>query len=211
MQEPLNTIVNYSNLLQSNFSDKLDSLGQKSLFYLNQGALRMSKLVKALLDYLQIGDNGKLILINTNNEINEVLNELEDLIKTTNAEIIVTELPNFYGYQKEIKLLFKNLISNALKFKEPTRNLIIEINAFEKKGHIEFTVKDNGIGIPEDKFEDIFKVFKRLYRENQIKGIGIGLALCEKVIKLHKGKIWVNSTLDSGSIFTFTVRNHTKN
>jgi light-regulated signal transduction histidine kinase (bacteriophytochrome) len=105
----------------------------------------------------------------------------------------------------EIRLLFQNLISNAIKYRKPDCAPEIDISANKVKAGWEFAVSDNGIGIPSDQKEKIFVIFQRLHGRDEYDGIGIGLAHCRKIAELHDGKIWVESELYKGSTFHFLI------
>jgi light-regulated signal transduction histidine kinase (bacteriophytochrome) len=110
------------------------------------------------------------------------------------------------GNATDLKLLFQNLISNAIKFRKPDDHPEIQITAEKKKGYWQFSFADNGIGMDPQFHEKIFDLFKRLHTREQYDGSGIGLAHCKKVAELHGGKIWVDSTPGKGSTFYFTIQ-----
>jgi light-regulated signal transduction histidine kinase (bacteriophytochrome) len=104
-----------------------------------------------------------------------------------------------------LRLLFQNLIANAIKFKKPEIQPEITISAEIHDKEFIFTIADKGIGIENKDYEKIFVIFKRLHNRNKYEGIGIGLAYCKKIVELHGGKIWVESTPGIGTNFNFTI------
>ena len=120
------------------------------------------------------------------------------------ASIIVSTLPEICGNASQLTRLFQNLISNALKYRSALRPML-EIGCYETDDEWEFFVKDNGIGIEAKYFEKIFIIFQRLHSRTEYSGTGIGLAICKKIVDLHGGKIWVESSLQTGSKFYFTI------
>ena len=143
--------------------------------------------------------------VNINNIINVVLDDLSVAITESDAEIIAGELPEVIGQDVLLTQLFENILSNALKYRDPDRKPRIEISAVEKNEQVTFSIKDNGIGI-EDRFKDkIFGVFQRLHSKGY-EGTGIGLAVCKKVITKHNGRIWIESTIGEGTAFHFTLK-----
>jgi light-regulated signal transduction histidine kinase (bacteriophytochrome) len=109
------------------------------------------------------------------------------------------------GYATELKLLFQNLLVNAIKFRKKGHAAEILVAAEDKGSHWQFSVKDNGIGIAPEFKEKIFMIFQRLHGMAEYEGSGIGLAHCHKIAGLHNGKIWVESEPDAGSVFYFTI------
>jgi len=102
--------------------------------------------------------------------------------------------------------LFQNLISNALKYRKKDTNPSIRISTFADEEYQTFAIADNGIGIKEDDLEAIFKIFGRVPTEEKYEGTGVGLAHCKKIVKLHEGKIWVDSEFGQGSTFYFKIK-----
>ena len=109
------------------------------------------------------------------------------------------------GYPSEVKLLFQNLVLNAMKFRKKDTSPQIKISAQKKGGDWEFAVSDNGIGIAQQNSEKIFDIFQRLHTRKEYAGSGIGLSHCKKIVELHNGKIWVESIPGEGSTFCFTL------
>jgi light-regulated signal transduction histidine kinase (bacteriophytochrome) len=137
-----------------------------------------------------------------------MLADINAAIKDADATIIVRDMPLIQGYPTEIKLLFQNLVINALKFRKPDIPPVIKISAEKKGDHYQFEISDNGIGIEEKHYKRIFDIFQRLHTREEYKGSGIGLSHCKKIVEIHHGKIWVESVPGEGSSFYFTLFIH---
>src|SRR6185295_3260557 len=122
-------------------------------------------------------------------------------ISEAGAEIEYGPLPVINCYAAEVKQLFQNLITNAIKFRKKETSPEINISVQKNKGYWEFAFKDNGIGIEEKHNEKIFDIFQRLHTRAEYEGSGIGLSHCKKIVELHHGKIWVESKPGEGSTF----------
>ncbi len=209
LQEPLRTVSNYMQVFEEDYIELLDDNARGYLSSVNSATKRMSVLIKSLLDFSRLGYNKKLVFVDANELIREVLADLGTMVKTTNAIIEVEEMPHLYLYEIEMRQVFQNLITNAIKFhKKETQPLILirseKINAIWR-----FSVSDMGIGIAPAHFERIFDLFQRLRTNEKIEGSGIGLANCKKIIQLHGGEIWVESKPQQGTTFYFTIPNLT--
>jgi signal transduction histidine kinase len=205
LQEPLLTVTNFTRLIKDEYWDRLDENGHQYIDYINGAANRMRLMVKGLMDYSLLGRDSLKTSIDCEKMIGEVLSDLTETIEKTNAIINVQKLPVVFAYGDELKLLFRNLISNALKYRKSGLDPVITISALNHGKDWIFSVKDNGIGILEKDMEKVFVIFKRMHNRDQYEGIGIGLALCKKIVELHGGNIWVESTLNDGSMFKFTI------
>lgn len=205
LQEPLYTLTSFSELLKKDYAGKLDENANNCLEFISQASIRMSVLVKGLLDYSCIGQKKELAIVDCNKVVDAVLKDLNSVITESNAKIIVKKLPKVHAYETEIRLLFQNLISNAIKFSR--KNIIpqLVISVREINNDWQFSVKDNGIGIDTRHQKRIFAIFKRLHAKNEYAGTGIGLAHCKKIVDLHYGKLWVESIPNKGSTFYFTI------
>lgn len=205
LQEPLTTLQGLVEILKEEAATDNDEVKQV-LGFINDTTGRMSQLVKGLLDHGRLGIGKQKATINTAELIEDVLNDLKSSIKTSGGRIIVESgLPSLYGYELELRMLFQNLIGNALKFRDPQRLTEVNVSAVEHLYHWEFIVSDNGLGIKKEHFKKIFVIFQQLHNRGEFEGTGIGLAHCRKIVELHGGKIWVASELGIGSKFHFTI------
>jgi light-regulated signal transduction histidine kinase (bacteriophytochrome) len=206
LQEPLRTIINFTDLLAKKKTENFDELSLKSLQFIQDASLRMSQLIKSLLDYNRIDKNSKLAIIDCNELIKEIENDLSKIISEAGAEIQARNLPSIIGYETPLRMLFQNLISNGIKFQKKGVKPQIIITTAENDCEWIFSVSDNGIGISPEHQEKIFSIFQRLHGKDKYEGSGIGLAHCRKIVDLHDGKIWVESKLNNGSAFNFTIK-----
>jgi len=205
MQEPLRTTTSFVDLLQKQYKGALDPKADKYLSYISQSSDRMKVLIKDLLDFSRIGKKGNLERLDCNKVVNEVLADLAFAIKESGANITTQSLPVIYAYPTEIKQLFQNLLINAIKFKKPGVPPQISICVQKTTDGWEFMVRDNGIGIDKKYNDKIFVIFQRLHNRTEYEGSGIGLAHCKKIVELHGGNIWVESSPGDGSKFHFTI------
>ncbi len=219
LQEPLNTISSFIDLLTQDYNEKFDEIGKTSLTFIKDASVRMKKLIDALLEYSRLGRSKDYVAVDCNVIIEDLKSDLKNRIEKTGASINFKDLPVVTGAEIELRLLFQNLISNGIKFRHQDTVPKIDILCKKKqdqendsKGFWEFSVQDNGIGIPQNHQERIFAIFQRLHSRDKYEGTGIGLAHCKKIVESHGGKIWLSSTEGKGSIFYFTIPfNRTEN
>ena len=211
LQEPLNTITSFIQLIQEEYHDKMDEVGKQSLSYIDQASIRMKDLIKSLLDYSQLGKAKEINFIDPNKTLAELKKDLHDLLKTSKTDLTINNLPVIYADKTEIRLLFQNLITNAIKFSKkntpPKININYKLltNTDSSEVYFKFTVSDNGIGIKENHLNKIFAIFQRLHNREEYEGTGIGLAHCKKIVESLNGEIGVDSVFGEGSSFWFTI------
>lgn len=206
LKEPARMVSSFMTLLKNTYANKLDDTAKKYINYAADGAKRMTGLIDELLTY-SMADN----LNNAKEEINlkEVLKEIielnEGIIQQTGATITFDDLPLIQGTRASIKIVFQNLIANALKYQPAGVEAKVVVSCRDSETHWEFAVRDNGIGIRKEYHEQIFQMLKRLHSKEEYAGTGIGLATCKKIVESYSGKIWVESEEGEGSTFYFTI------
>jgi len=214
LQEPLNTISSFIDLINYEYGESFDEDGRESLGFIKEASVRMKKLIDALLQYSRLGRGSEMVVVKPNTLLVELQNDLKTMIETAKAKITIDALPAVTANEVELRLLFQNLISNGIKFSKA--NTLPEISISGKKIHLEdepnkefvqFKIEDNGIGIPKKHQNRIFGIFQRLHSRDEFKGAGIGLAHCKKIVESHGGKIWLESTVDEGTTFYFAIPN----
>jgi signal transduction histidine kinase len=205
LQEPLRTVASYVELLDKQYTDSFDSTARKYMDYIVGSTHRLKKLIKDLLDYSRIGREYKPEKTDIKSVVHETVADLQELINTSGATIEMAELPRAEGYATDLKMLYLNLIGNAIKFRKPGSPIQVRLAAEPVGDYWKFSVKDNGIGIETPYLERIFIIFQRLHNQTEYEGNGIGLAHCKKIVEMHGGNIWVESEYGSGSTFYFTL------
>ena len=205
LQEPLNSIISFSKLLENDL-DNLGDIGKKSVEVITKSAMRMKEFIISLLEFSKIGNNKERSNTSIIELIEELKEDLHHLITQKEAEVlykgdeIVCKV-----FKQDLIKLFQNLIINGIKYTEKDVKPVIIIEGKENLDHYIFSVKDNGIGIAEEHFDKIFEVFQRLHTRDQYSGTGIGLSYCKKVVDLHNGDIWLESKMGEGSTFYFKI------
>lgn len=162
LQEPLRTIMSFTELLFRRKQEQLDEQTKIYLRFITQSSSRLSHLIKAILEYSRIGKTGSMSDIDCSNLIGNVLLELDVPIKDSQAIISVDKMPVIHGFRNEIHSLFQNLISNAIKYSKENTVPQIKIECEAEEEFWVFSVRDNGIGIKNDYLERIFVIFQRL-------------------------------------------------
>jgi PAS domain S-box-containing protein len=204
LQEPLRMVSSFTQLLAQKYKDKLDENAMEYIHYAVDGANRMQRLINDLLAYSRVQTKGKEFFeVDMHIALGQALSMLSQTISNRNALITNDELPTVLADEGQMVQLFLNLISNAVKF--CTKNPIVHISSKENDDNWVFSVKDNGIGIQPQYFAKIFQIFQRLHTKEEFSGTGIGLALCQRIIERHGGKIWLESMHEKGTVFYFSL------
>ncbi|MEI8038243.1 MAG: ATP-binding protein [Verrucomicrobiota bacterium] len=206
LQEPLRMVSSYVQLLAQRYEGQLDDKADKYIHYAVDGAIRMQTLINDLLDYSRVGLRGQpLAPIASQAALDQALVNLQPLIAENHADITHEDLPQVHADAAQLVLVFQNLIANAIKFRRPDCLPQIRVSARSGPGGWRFAVTDNGIGIEPQHAERVFQIFQRLHTRAEYPGTGIGLAICQRVIERHGGKIWFESTPGQGTTFFFTL------
>ena len=205
LQEPLQVIKGFLKLFEKRYKDNLDEKGREFISFTIDGAKRMQDLIRDLLEYSRVGHKTKEFNpIECSVILERALFNLKVAIEKSRAQVTYDNLPTIMVDATQFTSLFQNLIGNAIKFHgaEAPR---IHISAELKGNEWLFSVSDNGIGIDLKFIDKIFAVFQRLHTRDEYPGTGIGLAVCKKIVEQHGGRIWVESELQKGSTFYFTL------
>ncbi len=209
LQEPLRTITSFCELLKEECEGKLTPAADEYMRFITEAASRLSFLIKGLLDHTRIGRAPEKEPVDCAAVVQEVLKDLGASIAEAHANIVVCDLPSVIGNYSDLRLLFQNLISNAIKFRKNGQAPEIRISA-EKEGQMwKFAVQDSGIGVEKEHRKRIFDIFQRGHPQSVYEGAGIGLAHCRKIVELYGGSIWVESDPGKGSTFFFSLPSHT--
>jgi len=206
LQYPLKVAEKNVRFLRREYMDKIGTEGKFYIHYALSANQRMQRLLNNLLQYSKVNQTAEeFSYIFPLAIIQEKIADLYHFIEEKKALIEVRNIPNnLYCQPQQLGIVFYNLLHNALKFNTHLYP-VIQIVAFQQKDAYLFSVIDNGIGIPIEQKENIFMIFKRLHRKEAYDGTGLGLAMCRKIVEKHGGKIWLETAVEEGSVFHFTI------
>ena len=213
LQEPLRKIQLISSRILGKEDEQISENVANSLQRMNNSANRMQTLLVDIMKYTKIQHIDESFLhVNLKDVLKEVLADLQELTHEKNAIIEIYELPDIYGITFLLKQLFANLVQNSLKYSFPDKAPKVTISSLGRKTLIDSnnpseifeTVQfsDNGIGFEQKFSENIFNIFSRLHNQEEYKGSGVGLALCKKIMQVHKGYIVAEGIPNQGATFT---------
>ncbi|MEO0848093.1 MAG: ATP-binding protein [Cyanobacteria bacterium J06648_1] len=205
LQQPLQVIVGFARMLEKKSQNWQSEDTKKFLGHILVSGTHMQELIRDLLAYSRVNTSDPAYEpVDCNEVLSQVLNNLQMANARSNAVVDYPPLPTVMANESQLEQVFQNLISNALKFQRPNTTPRVEISVTQED-EWQFSFKDNGIGIEPEKFPSIFQMFKRLHKRQEYPGTGIGLAICQKVIDAHGGRIWVESEPGIGTVFHFTL------
>ncbi|MDQ7839299.1 MAG: PAS domain S-box protein [Thermodesulfobacteriota bacterium] len=205
LQEPLRMISSYLQLIERRYKGKLDEDADEFIAFAVDGATRLQDMINGLLAYARVGTRGKPFEpIASEAVLEQALLNLQVAIEESGAAVTHDPLPTIVGDAAQLDRVFQNLISNAIKFhgEEP---LHIHISAKLMGNEWVFSARDNGLGIDPQYQDRIFGIFQHLHAREEYPGIGIGLAICKRIVERHGGRIWVEAEAGGGSTFYFTI------
>jgi PAS domain S-box-containing protein len=206
LQEPVRMVTSYAQLLARRYKGQLDSDADEFIGYIEQGGKRMHDLINDLLEYSRVSTRQRpLARTEAEAVLKDALENLHISIQEHGVTITHDALPQVIGDAVQLRQVFSNLISNAIKFRKPNVPPDIHISAQKNDEMVQFSIRDNGIGIEPQYREKIFVIFQRLHPRNQYEGTGIGLAIVKRIVERHGGRIWVDSEPGKGSTFHFTI------
>jgi PAS domain S-box-containing protein len=208
LRAPLRAIDGFSQAVVEDFGPQLPEEGRHHLATIRAGAQKMGALIDDLLTFSRLS---RLPLnkrsVNTNRIVRETLEELGFPKEERRIEMRIEELPPSLGDAALLKQLWLNLLSNALKYTGPRNPAIIEVGCIQKNGQGEnvFFVRDNGTGFDMRYADKLFGVFQRLHRAEEFEGTGVGLAIVQRIVHRHGGRVWPEAAVDKGATFYFTL------
>lgn len=205
LQEPLRTMILYSELLKRRYTENLGTQGAEWLDFISSGGARLTGMIRNLLEYAKAGKSATASLKQV--QLNEVMalveKNLSDLMRETEAAIVSGDLPSVRGDELQLLQIFQNLVTNAVKYRKKDVTPEVRVTAESSDTHWIVHVSDNGIGVDSSQTQRIFKPFVR--GTVQSDGSGIGLATCRRIVERHGGEIWVDSEPGRGATFSFSI------
>jgi signal transduction histidine kinase len=210
LKEPIRKVQFFITRLRNELQPRLSENEQQLFTRIESANVRMGLLVDDLLTYSQLRTlPDDMELVDLEALLRQILEDLALEVQDKNAMVRLVDLPTVQGYRRQLQQLFQNLLSNALKYTNPGQPVEIDIscNNILENGidYYQVQVKDNGIGFEQEHAERIFQLFTRLHGKHEYAGTGIGLSIVKKVVENHQGKIWAESELGKGSVFTLLL------
>jgi len=206
LRTPLRAIDGFSQILLEDYPDKLDREGRRVLDVIRDNTGRMGKLIDDLLTFSRLGRKGmEKKEINMEKLAKDVFEQLKDTAAQRKLKMKINALPPARGDESLIREVLQNLLSNAIKFTKDEDTSLIEVGGkVEDKENI-YYVKDNGVGFDMKYVDKLFGVFQRLHSQEDFKGTGVGLAIVQRIIHRHGGRVWAKGKVNKGATFYFTL------
>jgi len=206
LRAPLRAIDGFSRILQEDHAQSLAPEARRYVQLVREGTQRMGTLIDDLLAFSRLTRQPLTRqVVDPAAIIREVLEELQSEREGRRIKLEVGDMPAVEGDPSLLVEVFTNLIGNALKFTRTRKKAVIEIGAEEQGGEIVFFVRDNGVGFDMQYADKLFGVFQRLHRAEDFEGTGVGLAIVQRILHRHGGRIWVQAQPERGATFFFTV------
>jgi len=206
LRAPLRAIGGFSNILLKDFAPQLPDQARRVVNIIVSSAVQLSQMIDGLLDFSRIGRQSlSLETLDITALIKETLNDLCRATPRRQAEVKMCDLPHCLGDAALLKQVFTSLLSNAFKFSAQAKNPAIEIGAHPGAREHTYFIRDNGIGFDLQYAQRLFGVFGRLHPEEEFEGHGLGLAIAQRIIQRHGGRIWAEAEVNKGATFFFTL------
>ena len=210
LRAPLRAISGFAQVLIDTHGDKVNEEMRHYLNRISEGAKKMGQLIDDLLGFSRATRSEiKYEKINVENIVNDLVKAYRDVEQDRDIEFIVNPLGEVEADKEMLKVVFSNLLQNAIKFTIDRKKARIEIGSEQKEDHIQFYVKDNGIGFDMKYKDKLFKAFQRLHTDERFTGTGIGLTTVKRIVTKHGGNIWAKGEVDKGAEFCFTLPSKT--
>ncbi|TAL76752.1 MAG: hybrid sensor histidine kinase/response regulator, partial [Bacteroidetes bacterium] len=206
LRAPLRAIDGYSKFILEDYGTKLDSEGERLLGLIRSNTQKMDQLITDLLALSKITRSElNLSNINMTEMAMSMFNETASPVIRKKLNITIDTLPEVYADPSYIKQVWINLISNAIKFSSRKKKPQIKISGNTENGFHIYYIKDNGVGFNQEYAHKLFGVFQRLHKVDEFEGTGVGLAIVQRIIHKHSGKVWAQGKEGSGAIFYFSL------
>ncbi len=201
LQQPLRAIGTHAQLLQRQFPENAEA--KEFTDVIIDGATQMNTLITDLLKYSRIGSAANQKSIHLNASVQWALFNLAKAIEQSGAKVTLQDLPEVFADETQLATVFEHIVSNAIKYRGGDPPEVKIASEVDGDFHL-ISVQDNGVGIKSEYHEKVFEPFKRLHSKD-IPGSGLGLSICRKIVRAHRGKIWVESDGANGSLVKFTI------
>jgi len=206
LRAPLRAINGFTQILVEDYQEKLDEEARDVLSVIIDNSKKMGLLIDNLLEFSRIGKQGISVMnVGMKELADSVVAELKQEYPNTEHQVNVKMLENIKGDKNMLKQVLINLISNALKYSGKKKEAMIEIGSYKKDNHYIYYIKDNGVGFDMLYYDKLFGVFQRLHSTDEFEGTGVGLAIVQRIITKHGGKVWAEGKVNEGACFYFSL------
>ncbi|HZE98890.1 MAG TPA: ATP-binding protein [Planctomycetota bacterium] len=206
LRAPLRAIGGYARMLVEDFGGQIDEKGQRYLDVIQKNAGKMGQLIDDLLSFSGLGRRTvEPVRIHLETMARDVFEELVQTNPDRKLEILVGALPPIQGDRAMFRQVLINLLSNAVKYSRGRTPARIEVGSRITETELQYFVKDNGVGFPMEYVQKLFGVFQRLHTPEQFEGTGVGLALVQRIVQRHGGRVWAEGRPNEGATFSFAL------
>ena len=206
LRAPLRAIDGFSRILLKDYADRLDAEGQRLLDIIRANTQNMGQLIDDLLAFSRLGRREvKLVDVDMGKLVRNVAGELQGTLEDRTVHWDLKPLPAARADLALIRQVWVNLLGNALKFTRPREAAIIEVGCRSEADEDVYYIKDNGVGFDMQYAAKLFGVFQRLHRYEEFEGTGVGLALVQRIVQHHGGRVWAEGQLNGGATFSFSL------
>jgi light-regulated signal transduction histidine kinase (bacteriophytochrome) len=205
LRAPLRAIDGFSRIVREEYADRLDTEGRRLLGVIRDNSQKMAQLIDDLLAYSQLG---RRPLANAEIDMKRLFEDAIDGLRASGERVdgvVLQPLPPARGDAALVRHVVANLLSNAIKFCGKREKPAIEVSGLENGTQCVYSVKDNGAGFDMKYYDKLFGVFQRLHREEDFSGTGVGLAIVQRVVARHGGRVWAEGRVDAGAEFHFSL------
>jgi light-regulated signal transduction histidine kinase (bacteriophytochrome) len=206
LRGPLRAIDGFSSILLEDYADQLNAEGQRLLNMIRRNMQRMNQLIDDLLAFSRVSRQEMTMSeFCMKDLVNAVVEELSPIAAPDRRQVHIQPLPLTRGDPTLIRQVLVNLLSNAIKFTRHKEAPVIEIGARVDQTATIYFLKDNGVGFDMQHAEKLFGVFQRLHSQREFEGTGVGLAIVQRIIQRHGGRVWAEAKVGEGATFYFTL------
>lgn len=206
LRAPLRAIEGFADVVMEDYKEKLDSEGNRFLEIIKTSSVKASRMIDGLLAYSRMGRHEITISeVNLNDLVQATISDLQSCLADRKVEFQIQPLPTVQGDFFLLREIWKHLLKNAVKFTRTQSPAKIEISSREENGFAIFAIRDNGVGFDMRYSEKLFQLFQRLHSETDFDGVGAGLAIAQRLVLRHNGKIWAEAKPHEGATFFFAL------
>jgi len=206
LRAPIRSIHGYANILKEEYASVLDAEAMRLIQTILRNSKRMGQLIDDLLAFSRLGRKELMRFeVSVQDIVHTIVEEQKSIEGDRLIEVKIDNLPNAFADLTTLRQVWINLVSNALKYSRDRERSVVEIGSFEKDQALIYYIKDNGAGFDMKYYDKLFGVFQRLHSQKEFEGTGVGLAIVQRIIAKHGGRIWAEAKLNEGATFYFTL------